>query len=35
MLLVDSGGQYHNGTTDITRVWAAGRRPTGSAAITA
>lgn len=24
MLLVDSGGQYHRGTTDITRTWALG-----------
>lgn len=24
LLLVDSGGQYHGGTTDITRVWAFG-----------
>jgi len=28
MLLVDSGGQYHNGTTDITRVWAIGGQAT-------
>ena len=28
MLLVDSGGQYHNGTTDITRVWAIGGQST-------
>lgn len=28
MLLVDSGGQYHNGTTDITRVWAIGGEST-------
>ena len=28
MLLVDSGGQYHNGTTDITRVWALGGQST-------
>ena len=28
MLLVDSGGQYHNGTTDITRVWAVGGQST-------
>ena len=24
LLLIDSGGQYHGGTTDITRVWAIG-----------
>jgi Xaa-Pro aminopeptidase len=24
LLLIDSGGQYHGGTTDITRVWALG-----------
>lgn len=24
LLLVDSGGQYHGGTTDVTRVWAFG-----------
>ena len=28
MLLVDSGGQYYNGTTDITRVWAIGGQST-------
>ena len=28
MLLVDSGGQYKNGTTDITRVWALGGQAT-------
>ena len=28
MLLVDSGGQYYNGTTDITRVWAVGGQST-------
>ncbi|MDA9175522.1 aminopeptidase P family protein [Alphaproteobacteria bacterium] len=28
MLLVDSGGQYYNGTTDITRVWAIGGEST-------
>ena len=28
MLLVDSGGQYLNGTTDITRVWAVGGEAT-------
>jgi Xaa-Pro aminopeptidase len=28
LLLIDSGGQYHGGTTDITRVWAIGGPPT-------
>jgi Xaa-Pro aminopeptidase len=27
LLLIDSGGQYLGGTTDITRVWAIGRLP--------
>ena len=25
LLLIDSGGQYLGGTTDITRVWPIGR----------
>lgn len=25
LLLIDSGGQYHGGTTDITRMWPVGR----------
>lgn len=25
LLLIDSGGQYHGGTTDITRVWKVGK----------
>lgn len=28
LLLVDSGGQYLNGTTDITRVWIPGQQAT-------
>jgi Xaa-Pro aminopeptidase len=27
MLLIDSGGQYLSGTTDVTRVWAVGEPP--------
>lgn len=28
ILLIDSGGQYLSGTTDVTRVWAVGAPPT-------
>jgi Xaa-Pro aminopeptidase len=27
LLLVDSGGQYRHGTTDVTRVWSFGKAP--------
>ena len=31
LLLLDSGAQYQDGTTDITRTIALGRSPTSSA----
>jgi Xaa-Pro aminopeptidase len=30
LLLIDSGGQYLGGTTDITRVWPIGTRQRGA-----
>ena len=32
LLLIDSGGQYRGGTTDITRMWPVGASPRRSGA---